>query len=592
MSNIQIIQSFSQVHLSEGWAPISSFKSENKLVDKEGEYVDSQYEGRTYRLIQKWERTYSAFERIVRFLLAFLLVLFSFGIAYCFKTTRKLMFNPGETIRFALPVEKIVMKLSGKKVSYIHPKLLFQNEGLNFAEVTLKGKRKIMPVAPTDLYHEYVSYEGQALEALYKMAQKSSPISRLLHHPDNTLFNEEEVLNYLGAEERICTLSRESTIDLLKLPQARSLPLITMFNFWAGKGIPEISRLILALDPSIIHQRQHKLVEAILAGSQEEAEVLFEAMTSANISPSERESLYIKAWKGDFFYSVPHFYGLNTDIQQQLFYVGNQFGHRVFVKYLSVMICFNIRPIFCSKLEIVAANVPVIYADCYIEGFLKGLRKKGQLLTEREFNSLSPDSHFSLGRGSLGRFQGARYVEEIIQRHNFTHVRVIKELAVVAEGVSDLSLAVSETLELKAQEGQLTVYSEDILQKRRPISLEEAQELVLILEETGYKGPLTRHQIAIGQECVYLLDLNFENFDPTRLRLVPFHWIKPLLDPDDLRAFSRWYNFHTYNFQDRQRAHQQAQAKLSSFFMENPYRNLVKAYKDQAFTFAIGEGIL
>ena len=236
MSKFKIINNINEIPLN---SDSPTFNSKGRFVDEKGHKIKSaDYAGRQYKLIAKKERQFSDPELVGRRFLAVLAVVGSLGFALFSDSVWKLFKKQKEHIRFGLPV-------------YIKPKLLLPATRLpgelNFALVEKSGKQTLLAVAeipstdpkipstdpkipskycPTE---KYCPFEGTALEALLKIAQKSqrvkpdiSPISRILKHPDNSIISEEEFLEYILAKDetgtpRICTLNADSTLDVLNL---------------------------------------------------------------------------------------------------------------------------------------------------------------------------------------------------------------------------------------------------------------------------------------------------------------------------------------------------------------------------------------
>lgn len=89
-SDFKPVDQFEQFQEFSSWKVIESFSPHNIHVDAKGEPVSGFYNGRTYLLLSKIEKTFSLFERIWRVISAILLVLISLCTAICISFIREL----------------------------------------------------------------------------------------------------------------------------------------------------------------------------------------------------------------------------------------------------------------------------------------------------------------------------------------------------------------------------------------------------------------------------------------------------------------------------------------------------------------------
>lgn len=102
MPNFVVVDDINSISLSSEWMDAQLFKSKNKLVNKNGDFVNENYQGHRYRLISKKERNFSSLEKFTRVFLGILIVITSLGIALFSKTIRHLFIRDKDIIRFGV----------------------------------------------------------------------------------------------------------------------------------------------------------------------------------------------------------------------------------------------------------------------------------------------------------------------------------------------------------------------------------------------------------------------------------------------------------------------------------------------------------
>ncbi|CRX37957.1 hypothetical protein [Estrella lausannensis] len=106
MPVIKIINDSSEITPGKGWVSAAKFNSKDRLVDEKGRQIDSNYQGRQYRIIEKRERPFSALERFERGCLGVALVIFTLCLAIFSRSVRELFAKSSENIRFAVQVSE------------------------------------------------------------------------------------------------------------------------------------------------------------------------------------------------------------------------------------------------------------------------------------------------------------------------------------------------------------------------------------------------------------------------------------------------------------------------------------------------------
>ena len=504
-------------------------------------------------------------------------------------------------------------------VVYKNPKLLFEgvkiskDQELNFALVITAEDKKLVPVKGNLRGGEYTAYEGSALEALLKIAQdkepqphySGSPISCILKHANNSLVTEEEFFEFILEKDetgtpRICTLNSYSTLDVLSLIKEKNIPINlnektatgeTLFNFLAGIGKAKITKLILQLDDSVIDQIQDqtqlkKTLKVAFSFLREEiADLLIDAMLKKGIGLSEEESWIIRASKNDCVFSEEEFTQLDPELKVKVFYVANAFGNEDVVKKLRPLVEES-APLFRYGPSILAENMDIVTTRNVIEDFLKDLRQDGLLLTAEEFSELDKTKYICK-RDQIGRIQGKKFIEKVVKENGLKHIKVPKKIAVINEGLKEVSFNVYSSLELIPKEDHLQIYAERVEPKNRYLSLEEAIEYMIILEKTGYND-FYGNNIFFCEDGIYFIDTEQKDFSP---KSPEFEYIKAIKDcvatPEEAEEFLRVYNMRKKAYDDEEKSREAQQNKYDAAF-KNPYKRLSKGFANNVeFTFPL-----
>ncbi len=104
MPTIQIITDRKEIQLNSEWSQVNKIYSASFIVDQNGNKVGSDYQGRQYRIIEKWERPFSSLERFGRGLLGVVAVICTLCFALFSKSTRNLFIQSHDNIRFAIDI--------------------------------------------------------------------------------------------------------------------------------------------------------------------------------------------------------------------------------------------------------------------------------------------------------------------------------------------------------------------------------------------------------------------------------------------------------------------------------------------------------
>ncbi len=468
MPKITLLQSaheLNSIDLDASWVPAKKFDSRDRLVDEQGRTIGSDYQGRQYRIVQKWT-------------------------------------NGLETIRFALPREETLMQMQGGELVFLRPRDEIRNEDIS----------------------AFLSFKEW------------------------------------GGIPRICSLGYASLLDLLTLAKTEGLPLdlqqrtpegMTLFNLWAGKGFTQIVELLLELDPSLIHQihqgEKSLLIEAIIHGKREEVDLLLATMQKENVPLTHEEVWLQRAFQGDC-----NFLDLSEiELKLKVFYVANRYGHYALVQKLKDLGVGGEEPVFRSGLEIVATNMDIILVKNQIEQFLRRLRQDGCLFTAQEFSRLDKTTYIRK-LDQIGRIQGKQFVEKIVRKYGFVHIKVPKKIAVIGKDLDQITFKVNHYLELRPKGGQMAIYAEKVQAVDRKISLEEAFEFMIVLEKTGFSD-FAGYNFVVAHDGIYFIDTEYDNFHPQHPKFDAIkRTIEYLIRPEDLPLFLAEFEKRKAAFEEKE----------------------------------------
>jgi hypothetical protein len=103
MSKFEIINTSSDINLSNNWKLPTNFKSKGKFVDDHGRHISTSYTGKRYVLIEKREMNIPLLTKVTRIFLGSLAVIATLGIALCSKSIRDLFTKKKFSIHFGTP---------------------------------------------------------------------------------------------------------------------------------------------------------------------------------------------------------------------------------------------------------------------------------------------------------------------------------------------------------------------------------------------------------------------------------------------------------------------------------------------------------
>ncbi len=298
---------------SAGEMPRPSSEDAQRYWPKRNHFAFGSH-GDRYKIIgqDEIEKPLSSFERFGRGFLGVLYIIVTLGRAYFNGAASKYFVNPKKTVLYAMKTEETAWAFREGKLIYISPNLISSRGGkmggqeCNFALINAENSQRFVPVMATENPDEYVPFTGNPLELLLKLAQNTdplldeagidsgSPISFITQHGADKPFTEDQILDYFLKDlDTLSTLNQKSLTDVLRLAQAKGRvlnPEWTQYLFLTrvGRGNAELTRLILELDPAVIHKIKdplYMLTSMVLErkDSDPEKQLLLAAIRQSNL---------------------------------------------------------------------------------------------------------------------------------------------------------------------------------------------------------------------------------------------------------------------------------------------------------------------
>ena len=147
-------------------------------------------------------------------------------------------------------------------------------------------------------------------------------------------------------------------------------------------------------------------------------------------------------------------------MQRKIYFVANAFTNYAFVGRLNALGMAE-EPRFYDGPYLVAHNMDVVSAKNRANDFLSSLRKKGQLMTQGEFNELNSSDYISKGK-QIGRILGAEFIKKVIQENGLKHIKVPKKIAVIKGEGENFSFRLAPSLEPVVDGDRVEIFAERI----------------------------------------------------------------------------------------------------------------------------------
>jgi hypothetical protein len=578
MPNIKTINSMNEIILNDALAPVAKFNSINRIVDEKGNTVRSDYTGRTYKIVEKRERTLSGLERFGRGFLGTLAVVSTLCLALFSKSVRSLFTKSKETIRFAILEPSINKTIAATEIQGLFRGHLTQSafkkqkvECDEKARQAQEAKRKAETLPPSER-------RGEALPPLEPSINKTiaaTEIQGLFRgHLTQSAFKKQKV----ECDEK-ARQAQEAKRKAETLPPSEG----------RGEALPPSERKVETLPPSEFLKRVKENITLIQ--SEEVVQKLISIIKNEEVSEEEIRTFY--AGVGEFValqilfltQTANSFNAVDEKIIEKALILETNFIQALNKK------CPHRNPILRARIEQRTLGPSIFRYSMEEEeirqigtAFFEDLRKSGRLLTNREFvDQVRPREAYRSKGSDLGRILGANYIKRIADELGLKHIKVPKKIAVLGEGLTSMDVVVSHS-NLNLFSEAVTIFAENITPLERGATREELTEFLKILEATGF-GDFLGENFMLGrnqqgEEGIYFIDTEYANF-----RHIPFlengvsGAIATLVQEEDVDWINQPNMFPRYTKANRARI----QRYLELYGIEEPsLGNLLKVYVPEA----------
>lgn len=442
-----------------------------------------------------------------------------------------------------------------------------------FSEIGPEGNKKLIPLQRNFTFDEsldnrvYTKFPGSYEQALLLMAQPDtlnyySLFQSVLEHPGNKSgLTLDHFLSFLCDPNQkggmpIHRLAPQPLHEALTLIQEKKLALDlssvsitgeTLFQKCLGdRKYHTSAKLLLQIAPE---WRRQYLADVIEYGKKE----LVETALQAQRAFSSHEAWLIRAYQGDCNFSDSDYTSLPQPLQNKIFQVANMYNQYALVKKLRAFHPFE-EAIACHGPGIVSVNMDAEQIRNQLMAFFHHKRREGLFYTEHEFATVDKTQFYPRDKGfGIARVLGRDYIEKTAEKLGVTSVKVPKKTMVLSkyyynpeDNTQPDPFKVYIYKQSNLQDACLdcgraiTIWAEKITPVSEPVTREQMEGLLQVLEATGYddvtfnEGNITYGINAKGEKAFYFLDTPVEDF-----RQVPmfFHhirnWFPEFMKPED-----------------------------------------------------------
>lgn len=587
-----------------------------------GKAVTDNYEGRIYRLLSVTERhtPHRPFVQTALFIAAIaarILVpvflnkpvewgrwdtaIVVAGALLLIRLFSKALAPPTETKKY-YGIESTRTKVRGGKTLFLNPEMvvpeatLKSGTFLSFGTIVNEGKKSLVPLVRKAREQGSEVYSDPC-EALFHLAQqKNTAFRQVLQHPCHIDPSNEKFENYLLQNDnqgnpRILSLSEGNLVDYLQLVkvQKENLAYVSLFTLWCKKKGDDpatqqkILTLLLELNPAFIQHIKNgdeSLLPALYVNNLEAAKFIHNIMAVNGIPSSPEELWFMHAAKDNpDFFDGEGFRDLPELLRQQIYYVINRCGS---VKVLA-KIGLRVAHRYGSGPELVARNMNILEVRASILNLLKDVSKYRNN-KNFQFNFTLHHKTFEFDSADLGTLSWGSFIQTLIKKHNLHHMHVPGRVLSIDSSVNAISFTVNGMGELRNSDG-LNVYSEKIQPVDRKLSLEEAIQLMTLLQLTGLNN---MERVVIAKDGIYITLADSINCDPTGPSWDKILKIKVHLDAGSQEAFDLAYAIlkETWDNDERKRI-----ARFVDFqnYYNDPLNDIAKVIPTTALTFKVEE---
>ncbi len=335
-----------------------------------------------------------------------------------------------------------------------------------------------------------------------------------------------EIVEYIFASEangepRIFSLQSQDVLALLKEAQKLGIsfdfhkpsPVTnqTLFAKWVVNGELELLECMLTMDPACIEQTRNQEISFVrqclnTEWGKKQAALLEEAMKARGIPLSESDLWVERIHQGDSSFNDEEFKALSPSFQKELYRTAHACSHVALVERMN-QLGMKEKPVPPRGATPLSANMDLVEQWIAVRFYLLELRdKKRLLLAEEAPQDLKP---FHCNQKDFSRVSGADFVKKTVERLGVKHIDAAETFAVLKPGATSIHLNTDHGIYI--QSDQMDIYAEKIKEVDRLVSLEEAYELLDVIEATGFVD-IHRSNFMVTADKIYFIDLELGNF--------------------------------------------------------------------------------
>jgi len=405
---------------------------------------------------------------------------------------------------------------------FIHPKKLsnsiLSSDPREFAMVEIDGKKQLALLKKEG--SSYCLCKDAPVPFLFEIAEKdqfSTLIKDAMEAPLSPI-QPKEVVEYAFAMgenglPRIFELKEGNVLAILKEAQKLEIPFDfhPLFAKWVIDGHAELVKCMLEMDPTCIDQTKNQPVsfvrQALNVGDRKEKiDLLKNAMKTRGLDLSESDLWVERIYQGDASFTDEEFKSLEPSFQKELYWTAHAQNHIDLVDRLNHL-GMKQQPDLPQGPTPLSYNMDLVEQRKAVETYLLELRDKKRLLLPEEAPENLKSFHYNYN--DFSRVPGADFVKKTVQRLGLKHVDAAETFAILKPGADTIFIKTDHGVYI--QSDKMDIYAEKIVEKNRFVSLEEAYELLDLIEATGY-ADIHPGNFMVTPDKIYIVDLESTNF--------------------------------------------------------------------------------
>lgn len=393
-----------------------------------------------------------------------------------------------------------------------------------FGFVDIEGKRQLVLLEKEG--SSYRISEQPPLPILFDQTMPTSfLIQEVIECPISSI-SPKEIVQYAfevgeRGEIRLFSLREKDVLAILKQAQKLQIPFDlhavspktnqTLFSKWAVEGSTELVQWMLEMDPTCIDQTKNQPVSFLRQvlhcwTGEKRGELLRAAMQARGIPLSDKDLWVDRIHAGDASFENREFLALEPAFQKELYMTAHAWGHAELIDRMN-RLGMKQRPVCPKGPTPLSINMDLLEQRKAVESCLLQLRAERRILLPQE--APSDLRTFHPNYNDFSRVLGARFVKETVKRLSLKHIDAAETFALLKPDTDSLRFHTEHGTFIQSTD--MDIYAEKIVEVQRWISLEEADELLDVIEATGF-ADIHRGNFMITEDKIYFVDLEWANF--------------------------------------------------------------------------------